>query len=337
MGARRVIWWTLAAFGVLGLALLLGLMPAGARSARGMTGGVLFLLIVLVSALGSQAGKRLAGDAVAISIMRRVILSVAAIFIAWFVFLAGVNVGREGPAAGAVQIPPAVAGMLVLVPGLVSLVGLAAGPWLLLVVRSRTQALTRERAARVRAEERATMAAHLHDSVLQMLTLIHKHADDAGKVTQFARHTERELRAWLYEPVDGDGGEDLAAALAQVVAGVEDRFGVTVELVTAGTCPVDESVRSVVGAAQEAMTNAALHAGVQRVSVFADVAEEGVMVRVRDRGRGFDRSRDAGPDRRGIRDSIVGRMQRHGGTASIHSVVGEGTEVELRLPLGGAP
>ena len=200
--------------------------------------------------------------------------------------------------------------------------------------RTFARALNRERAARARAEERAAMAAHLHDSVLQTLTLLQKRATDPGAVVRFARHTERDLRAFLYGSVDGGGG-DLAGALARELAAVEDRYDVTVDLVTAGTCPLDERTHAVVGATREAVTNAARHARVSRVAVFADVDGGEVLVRVRDRGCGFDGGVSA-PDRHGIRNSIIGRMDRHGGRATVESAIGEGTEVELRMPVGGA-
>jgi signal transduction histidine kinase len=127
------------------------------------------------------------------------------------------------------------------------------------------------------------------------------------------------------------------AALRAAAAEVEDRHGVTVELVTVGTCRLDERARAVAGAAAEALTNAAKHAGVQRVSVFAEVADGQVLVVVRDRGRGFDPPAAGGAGGgRGIPDSIVGRMRRQGGTATIRSAPGAGTEVELRMPVAGA-
>jgi signal transduction histidine kinase len=121
-----------------------------------------------------------------------------------------------------------------------------------------------------------------------------------------------------------------------VAVEVEDAFGVSVELVTVGSCPLDQRTRAVTGATREALVNAAKHAGVAHVSVFAEVAEGELLVAVRDRGRGFEPATGVGPACRGIADSIVGRMRGQGGTAAIRSAVGQGTEVELRLPLGGA-
>jgi signal transduction histidine kinase len=189
-----------------------------------------------------------------------------------------------------------------------------------------TKAITRERAARVRAEERAEVAAHLHDSVLQALTVIQKRTEEP-EVRRLARGTERELRAWLYgRPASGD----FAGVLTAVAQEVEDRYDVTVELVTVGTRPVDGPANAVLGAVREALTNAAKHAGVRRVSVFAEVTDAELLALVRDRGRGFDPTVHNG---HGIAGSIIGRLKAHGGCAVIRSVPSEGTEVEVRMPL----
>jgi anti-sigma regulatory factor (Ser/Thr protein kinase) len=161
--------------------------------------------------------------------------------------------------------------------------------------------------------------------VLQSLTLMQKQAETPA-VLRFARSAEREVRAWLYgAPATSDA--DFAAAVSAVVADVEDRFPVTVELVTVGTCPLHDRTQAVIGAIREALTNAAKHGDVCRVSLFAEVADASVLVLVRDRGRGFDPAAGSSPDRRGIPDSIEARMRQHGGTAAIRSTVGEGTEV----------
>ena len=114
---------------------------------------------------------------------------------------------------------------------------------------------------------------------------------------------------------------------------IEDRYDITVELVTVGTRPLDGPTNAVLGAIREALTNAAKHAGVRRVSVFLEVTDEELLVLIRDRGRGFDPLVHSGPTRRGITDSVVGRLAQHGGTAAIRSKPGEGTEVELRMPI----
>jgi signal transduction histidine kinase len=221
--------------------------------------------------------------------------------------------------------------MSVALAGLMGLVGGVLVPWVFLLTRT----VARERAARIRAEERSTVATHLHDTVLQALTLIQKRTDEPA-VLRLARSTERELRAWLYgaRPADVD---DFAGAVRAVTAQIEDQYAVTVELITVGTRPLDEPVRATVGAVREALTNAARHAQVRHISVFAEVTETEVLALVRDRGRGFDPSTSPGPDQRGIPDSIEARLRRHGGTATIRSAVGKGTEVELHLPLRVSP
>jgi signal transduction histidine kinase len=201
---------------------------------------------------------------------------------------------------------------------------------LAVVLRPTAGAVIRERAARVRADERADLAAHLHDVVLQELALIQRRADDPEQVRRLARHTERGLRSWLRGAArDGD---DLVGALVAVVEDVEGRFAVNVDVVTSGTWPMDRRTEAVVGATQEALTNSAKHAGVRQISLFAEAGEDEVFVLVRDRGRGFDKASAAGRDRHGVANSIVRRLQRHGGTASVRSEPERGTEVELRLP-----
>jgi len=184
-----------------------------------------------------------------------------------------------------------------------------AGPWAWRVANERA-----------RAEERAEMAARVHDSVLQTLTLIQKDPDNARRL---ARRQERELRAWLY-PARASG--TLADAVDAAAAEIEELHGVTVEVVHTGDAPLDERTQALVLAAREAMANAAKHSGVEEISVFV----EPTAVYVRDRGRGFDPEAVAA-DRRGLSESILGRMERVDGTARITSAPGEGTEVELQL------
>jgi signal transduction histidine kinase len=170
----------------------------------------------------------------------------------------------------------------------------------------------------------------VHDSVLQTLTLIQRNASDPIEVLRLARGSERELRGWLYTP-RGDGPATLQAALLAAAADVEDEHGVQVDVVTVGDVPADERVGAVVQAAREAMVNAAKSSGAPTVSVFAEVTDGRVQVFVRDRGRGFDLA--AVPaDRYGVRESIVARMARNGGTAEIRTAPGSGTEVRLDLP-----
>ena len=207
------------------------------------------------------------------------------------------------------------------------------GPWMVRLVRQ----LGDERRERIRSEERADMAAHLHDSVLQTLALIQRHADAPQQARSLARRQERELRAWLYESrwSSADAPASLAAALDRVTDEVEADHGVAVDVVVVGDCPVDEHVDALVAAVREAVLNAAKHSDAAEVSVYAEVADVRVEAFVRDRGRGFDPSAVNG-DRRGITHSIVRRMVRHGGRAEVHSAPGEGTEVTFELPLESA-
>jgi len=202
------------------------------------------------------------------------------------------------------------------------------GPW---VWRMATD-LGAERSRRIREEERAEVAAHLHDSVLQTLALIQR-TGDPKRVATLARVQERELRRWLYDSSVADGQELLSRALQKEADRIENTYDVPVVLVTVGDRPVDDGVRAMVAAAGEALTNAARHSGADRISVYSEAAEDSSDVWVTDLGRGFDTSRVAS-DRRGIAESIVGRMQSHGGTATVASEPGEGTEVHLRLTGG---
>ena len=189
----------------------------------------------------------------------------------------------------------------------------------------------------MRTQERADLAAHLHDSVLQTLALIQKNANDGPTVARLARSQERDLRSWLYA---GEATDDstVASALRGVAAEVEDAHGVSVEVVNVGDCPMTEPLRPVVNATREAVTNAAKHAGTGQVDVYAEVTAAAVDVFVRDRGQGFDPAAIA-EDRYGVRNSIIDRMDRHGGSADVRSTPGEGTEVRLHLPTtaGGEP
>ncbi|MGW1027137.1 ATP-binding protein [Streptomyces sp. NPDC002577] len=225
----------------------------------------------------------------------------------------------------------------VLQAALAVLVGIAllAGPYLVRM----TQDLSEERLMRIRAQERAEVAAHVHDSVLHTLTLIQRNADNPGEVRRLARAQERDLRAWLYKPEgNGKSAEDaaeepdtLAEAVRLGAAEVEDKYGVPIEVVVVGDCPLDEKLGAQMQAAREAMVNAAKYGGEGgAVQVYAEVEDRTVFVSVRDRGPGFDL--DSVPeDRMGVRESIIGRMQRNGGTAQLRAVPGGGTEVELTM------
>jgi signal transduction histidine kinase len=210
-------------------------------------------------------------------------------------------------------------------------------PWWLRLMH----ALSEERRARIRTEERAEIAAHLHDSVLQTLALIQQQSDSAREVRRLARGQERELRSWLYGPqgygtvahahTNGHTEAPTFAATLHAAAGeVEDTYAVSMQVVVVGDCGLDDPLAPLVQASREAMVNAAKHAGVTEVSVYAEVEPGQVHVFVRDRGTGFDPEAVAA-DRHGLADSIRGRMQRHGGTVTLRTTPGEGTEVQLAV------
>jgi signal transduction histidine kinase len=222
----------------------------------------------------------------------------------------GGDVGTGGP----LLTPAAFAGGLLLV----------VAPWLWRTVLERDA----ERTARIRSEERAEVAARVHDSVLQTLALIQKNSDDPRRVASLARRQERELRGWLFGAY-GEGS--LVAAIEEAATETEEVHDVRVEVATAGNAPLDDDLRALVLAAREAMVNAAKFAGTDEISVYVEVDGADASVFVRDRGVGFERN-DVPTERRGLAESIEGRMTRHGGTAKITSAPGAGTEVELTLP-----
>jgi signal transduction histidine kinase len=193
--------------------------------------------------------------------------------------------------------------------------------------------LAAERRERIRSEERARVAAHLHDSVLQTLALIQRSSSDPARTAALARRQERELRAWLYGADADRRGGTLRAALEAVCIEVEQLHGVPVELVVVGgEALATERVNEAMGAVREAVVNAAKHAHAARIDVYAEDDDAGLGVFVRDTGRGF--VADAvGADRVGLRESVIARMERLGGSATVTSAPGEGTEVELRLPV----
>ena len=202
---------------------------------------------------------------------------------------------------------------------------LVLGPWAWRLAADRDS----ERTARIRSQERAEMAARVHDSVLQTLALVQREAGDPRRVAALARRQERELRSWLYPDPRGADGAGLASAMDAAAAEVEELHGVPVELVRTGDVPVDDRVEALVLAAREAMSNAAKHSGADQISAFVDVGDDEIAIYVRDRGSGFDP--EVVPEgAHGIAESIRGRMTRAGGTATITSST-EGTEVELHL------
>jgi signal transduction histidine kinase/phage shock protein PspC (stress-responsive transcriptional regulator) len=205
-------------------------------------------------------------------------------------------------------------------------VGLVLAPFIWRLGRN----LAAERAERIRSQDRAELAAHLHDSVLQTLTLMQKRADDPREVAALARRQERELRDWLA----GDGRDStasFAAALRAAAEKVEDDHRVAVEVVVVGDCGLDERAEAVLGAMREALLNAAKYAAEPGpIRAYAEVGDLSIEAFVRDRGPGFELAA-VPPDRRGVRESIVGRMERAGGRAEVRSISGGGTEVGVAI------
>ena len=322
----RLVFALLALAGGAGILLYLALWAWGAGRRAGVAAGLALLAsAVLLGALGlsgrSVVGIALIAIGLAIALRQGGSFRADAPLSYWGLALAAlgsVALLSGGGTSSSILAPGAVAGALLLI----------AGPWVWRLALERDA----ERTGRIRSEERSDVATRVHDSVLQTLALIQRHADDPRRVASLARRQERELRGWLYadQPL-GDETASLVAALAAAAGDVEELHGVRVELASAGDCPVDASVGALLLAAREAMTNAAKFAGVEGLDVYAEVSEDEIGVFVRDRGAGFDRA--AVPDdRKGIAESIEGRLERAGGRATIVSSPGNGTEVELHLP-----
>lgn len=210
----------------------------------------------------------------------------------------------------------------------ITVVGLfvAFGPWF---IKMRDD-LGLERTARARQEERAEMAVHLHDSVLQTLALIQR-TDDPKRMASLARTQERELRGWLFGKAPIEGLELLSTALEAAVARIETERSIAIDLVAVGDARFDDRSAALVAAASEALVNAANHSGVDRVSVYLEVTDGTAEVWITDQGKGFDRS-EVPADRKGLSESIERRMARQGGSGIIESSPGVGTEVHLTLP-----
>lgn len=190
--------------------------------------------------------------------------------------------------------------------------------------------LASERAERIRSQERAELAAHLHDSVLQTLTLMQKRTGDPREMAALARRQERELRSWLSDgPVTSEGG--LAGGIRSAAEEVEDAHRVKIDVVTVGECELDAPEVALIAATREALTNAAKFAGQSPISLYLEVGEEKIEAFVRDRGPGFDPERIPA-DRRGVRESMIGRLQRHRGSVRFDFSSGSGAEVQLTLP-----
>ena len=247
---------------------------------------------------------------------------------AWLRLIAGVGLLAGGLTLFALRSGSVGAARDVLIASSLAIGGIALtlGPWIFRLASD----LTAERAERLRTQDRADLAAHLHDSVLQTLALIQKNAADSTTVARLARAQERDLRSWLYDD-RSPSAATLTAALREVAAEVEDAHGVPVEVVTVGDTTMSSQLEPLVLATREAVANAAKHSGAARIDVFAEAGAAQAEVFVRDRGVGFDPASIAA-DRRGVRGSIVDRMTRHGGHADVQSS-SAGTEVRLTMPL----
>jgi signal transduction histidine kinase len=219
------------------------------------------------------------------------------------------------PLTRAIVVPVVAVTAFVLVPA----------PWWTRLIRQ----VAVEREQRVREFERAEIAAHLHDSVMQTLTLIRAKANEPDTVARLARAQERDLRAYLYQDRRSEA-DSVATALAAAMSEVEDTHGVAIEVVSVGDAPTTDALRAAVKAAREAATNAARH-GMEPISVYAELTDDAYEVFVRDSGPGFD-PHAVGNDRAGIRNSIIGRAARHGGTAVISSAPRSRTEVAITMP-----
>jgi signal transduction histidine kinase len=264
---------------------------------------------------GAAAAPRAAGMAPRAADASRTGLGVALVIAAGFVFL---------QATGSLS---AARDVLLATIVVVVAIGVIFAPWVMRLVRS----LTAERSERIRSQERAEMAAHLHDSVLQTLALVQKRAENPREVATLARRQERELRAWLNRRAQDEAGEQrFERALEAAAEEIERAHGIAIEVVAVGETELDDAGAAVVAAAREAMQNAAKFGGGAPVDVYAEASGSRIEVFVRDRGPGFDLA-TVPDDRRGVRESIVGRMNRHGGRAEVRSSPGAGTEVELVL------
>jgi signal transduction histidine kinase len=232
----------------------------------------------------------------------------------------GIFGGNAAPQFGSILIAVAATGA-----GLTVLFG----PW----IWSLAQDLGTERTERIRQEERAEVAAHLHDSVLQTLALIQR-SEDPRKMVTLARAQERELRRWLFDSSPVPGSDQLSTAIQALADRVEAEFDIPVEVIGVGDTPYDEVTTPIVAAAGEALMNAAKHSGAGKITVYHEVSDDTIEVFVTDQGKGFDPDSVDG-DRHGVSDSIVARMRRNGGSATIVSEPGDGTEVALSIRRNG--
>jgi signal transduction histidine kinase len=308
-------WHRSAATGFLGLSVVLA-----ADAAHVAVGGAVILWAILLigsglalfwGAAGVRAEDQTGADSALLRIWLGLVLTGAGVVL---VITSTIRFDHAGTTVAATATSLAV-------------LGLVGGPYYL---RTR-RLLGDERIHRARVQERADMADHLHDSVLQTLALIQRRADDPGVVAGLAHRQERDLRDWLLGRRPALDSLSLENALRAVVADVEDAHRAQFDLVIVGDAPVDERLGALLGATREALVNAARHAPGADTTVFARVEGDRIAVYVRDRGPGFEL--DEIPDeRRGVEESIIGRMHRNGGNAVIRTAPGEGCEVVMTMP-----
>jgi len=319
-GAPGRDWSQLAAFSAIGMALFaFGFLTGASRGGIGMlpfaVGGI-GALILWQQADPERRRSWVSGATKSIRTNRvRTLLGVLLVVVGAIGFL--VAQGELQEATQGLLFTAVVVGGLAVI----------AAPWLAGLWKE----LQLERRERIRQEERAEVAAMVHDSVLHTLTLIQRVAHEPREVTRLARAQERDLRNWLYQPAQ-DADATLAAAVRRIAAEEEDAHGLPIEVVCVGDAELDAQGRlaAMLKAARQAMVNAAKYSGSSSISVYAEVEGEVSTIFVKDRGKGFDLD-DVPVDRMGIRESIIGRMERHGGTARVRTEPGEGTEVMLTM------
>jgi signal transduction histidine kinase len=275
----------------------------------------------LLAPLGATAGLPGEDDD------RRTSRAVLRIVISAVLFLAGA--GWLLSAKESLTMLRPLGGAVLIIAGIVLLLG----PWWLKIARD----LVIERQARARAEERTEIASRVHDSVLQTLALIQRRASDPQQVVQLARSQERELRSWLFEGrAPGERDNVLFTdGIRDIQQDLESRYGVPVEVVTVGDCELNDDLDALLLAGREAVVNAAKWSGANVISLYGEVEPGRVTIVVRDRGKGFD-TESVPADRKGLAESVYGRMSRRGGTASVTSAPGEGTKVSVSIPHNGA-
>ena len=242
---------------------------------------------------------------------------IALIFIGWAIYVSNVTYVGWGTSPRRIML----SGFI-----MIACIVLAVMPW----ANAMLQRLSREQALKEREEERADMTAHLHDGVLQTLALIQLHFEDPSTVFTLARGQERELREWLYQE-RSTSDRSVSAGLKQIAAEVEDEHGKPIEVVTVGDAHPSAQTDALLDATRQALVNAVTH-GSEPVSLYCEATDTTVEVFVRDHGEGFDIDAIP-PDRLGIRESIIGRIKRRGGTVEIVSRAGWGTEVRMHMPI----